>query len=79
MFLVRREVLKRVIWVPAALGQEHNIVQSETTTSAGGVSTGFSITGEINLEPEGILGILVPRLQWDPSDHCQCGGALLSE
>lgn len=49
-------------WALAALGQEHNILQSETTTSAGEVSTGFSITGGVNLEPGGIFGILAPRL-----------------
>lgn len=56
-----------------ALRRENNIVQSKTTTSAGEVSTGFSITGGVNLEPEGILGILVPKVQWNPSDHWKRG------
>lgn len=36
-------------------------MQSQTTISAGEVRTGFSITGGLYLEPEGILRILLTR------------------
>jgi hypothetical protein len=53
---------QKSVWAPAALERKYNIVQSKTTTLAGEASTGFSITGGVNLKPGSILGILVLRL-----------------
>ena len=71
---------QKSIWAPATPGREHDIVQSETTTSAGEVSPGFSITGGVNLEPGSILGILVLKysetlqslgMWWDLRSECK--------